>query len=270
MTENLPKISCLTITKNRLALLKQAIQCFANQSYPNKELVIVSDGDNYFNASVQRYLDNLEMDNVIFKTISDTNNSLGKLRNLAWDSATGDFVCQWDDDDQYHPKRLEIQYLFLKEQGAHATFLVEQLQLFRDDQILFLADWPAYTKEIRRQLIPGTLLAYNSDRFRYPESGNVSHNGEDDALIDQMTSQGMSIAGLSGEAGLYLYQYHGSNKFSKKHHLDIAINCSASEEKVLQQMDNIFQALQQYNVPMPLGIYAGNRQIAVYNRIARL
>ena len=36
--------------------------------------------------------------------------SLGAARNLTVDTARGAYVCQWDDDDLYHPERLRIQY----------------------------------------------------------------------------------------------------------------------------------------------------------------
>ena len=259
--DNYPKISCLTITKNRLVLLKQAIECFERQTYPNKELVIISDGVDYFNHSIQRYLDEKSPDNIVFKVIKGKNKSLGELRNMAWDMATGDLICQWDDDDQYHPQRLEIQYLHLKEQGAQVSFLVEQLQLFCGDQILFLIDG-SNTTEIRKQLIPGTLMAYHSDQLKYP----VSEEEERKGLIDQLLDKGADIVGLSGQARLHLHQYHGSNTHTKDHHLELATSRSASETKVMQQLPEIYQALQQYNVPSPLGIYSTNKQIGIYNQ----
>ena len=233
-----------------------------NQTYPNKELVIISNGQDYFNDSVQRYLNERSLDNILFKVVKEESKSLGELRNMAWEQASGELICQWDDDDQYHPQRLEIQYLHLKEQDAYASFLIEQLQVFSDDQVLFLADGSTATTEIQNQLIPGTLLVYNSDQFRYPSSGQEEGN----SLIDQLLKKGMAIVGLSGQARLHLYQYHGSNTHSKKHHLELAISRPATEAKVMQQLPEIYLALQQYNVPSPLGIYTTNKQIGVYNR----
>mgnify|MGYP000064711649 CR=1 FL=1 len=262
----LPKISCLTITKNRLVLLKQAINCFMRQTYPNKELVIVSDGDAFYNASVHRFIQTLDSDEITMLEVKPAGESLGKLRNIAWNNASGEFVCQWDDDDQYHPRRLEIQYSNLVNENAYASFLVEQLQLFCEDQVLLLANWPSLTNNIRHQLIPGTLLVRNEQRFRYDENGNFSRKGEDDELIDKMVAAGVKISGLSGEAGLYLYQYHGANTFSREHHYHLGINRSATAEKLLQDLPQIFEALNYYNIPTPLRIFAGQEQVAVYSR----
>jgi hypothetical protein len=41
----LPLISCLMVTKNRVDLAKCAIQCFLNQTYAHRELVIIDDGE---------------------------------------------------------------------------------------------------------------------------------------------------------------------------------------------------------------------------------
>src|SRR5436305_1073460 len=35
--------------------------------------------------------------------------TVGDLRNLALEHATGDFIVNWDDDDWHHPRRIEVQ-----------------------------------------------------------------------------------------------------------------------------------------------------------------
>src|SRR5262249_44932299 len=39
------KVSCLMVTRDRLALAKRAIRCFAAQTHPDCELVVLCDGD---------------------------------------------------------------------------------------------------------------------------------------------------------------------------------------------------------------------------------
>lgn len=41
---DLPLVSCLTVTDGRFGMLERAIRCFADQTWPAKELVIVSQG----------------------------------------------------------------------------------------------------------------------------------------------------------------------------------------------------------------------------------
>ena len=50
-----PKISCLMITANRLHIAKRAIKCFADQSYPNKELIIIDDGEENYKNTLKQY-----------------------------------------------------------------------------------------------------------------------------------------------------------------------------------------------------------------------
>ena len=45
-------ISCLMVTFDRLALAKLAIRSYAQQTYPNRELVIVTDGEETFRSAL--------------------------------------------------------------------------------------------------------------------------------------------------------------------------------------------------------------------------
>ena len=40
-----PLITCAMVTRNRPLLAHRAIHCFMNQTYANKELLILDDGD---------------------------------------------------------------------------------------------------------------------------------------------------------------------------------------------------------------------------------
>src|SRR5262245_50450534 len=100
---NLPKVSCVMVTANRKALCRRAVRCFERQSYPNRELVVVDDGE----QDLSEVLYSLSDRHVIYRRISPSaDNVLGRLRNLALETATGTVIAQWDDDDWYHPERL--------------------------------------------------------------------------------------------------------------------------------------------------------------------
>ncbi len=43
--DDLPLVSCLMITKNRVNIAKCALRSFMSQSYPHKELIILDDGE---------------------------------------------------------------------------------------------------------------------------------------------------------------------------------------------------------------------------------
>src|SRR5699024_3431283 len=78
LKKNLPKVSCLTVTANRRNLIRRAVRCFQNQSYPNKELVVIDDGEEDLEEVLQ-ILPSGDLNYI--KLTSQPGNTLGKLRN---------------------------------------------------------------------------------------------------------------------------------------------------------------------------------------------
>jgi len=101
---NLPLVSVYMPTKNRLALLKVAIESVLQQSYENIELLIVDDGSTdetcAYLADLSKSMPNLK----IFRH----EKSIGACaaRNLAIKNARGDFITGLDDDDVFLPDRV--------------------------------------------------------------------------------------------------------------------------------------------------------------------
>ena len=101
------KISCICPTYDRHSFLKESIKMFLNQTYQNKELVIIDDSLKSFNID--------HHDSINYIHIPSKNKlSIGMKRNLAIKHATGDVIAFWDDDDYYHPNRLQYQYDFFE------------------------------------------------------------------------------------------------------------------------------------------------------------
>ena len=96
-----PLISCLCPTKNGPSMVKRAIECFNSQTYPNKELILVTDERNI-------YLDVLEsLAGGDIKLVKAPRGSvIGKLRNISVDNASGEYIATWDDDDISFENRL--------------------------------------------------------------------------------------------------------------------------------------------------------------------
>ncbi|WP_206484676.1 glycosyltransferase [Thalassotalea sp. G2M2-11] len=101
---DLPLISIYMPTKNRLALLKRAINSVFAQTYPNIDIHIVNDGSTdgtkgYLNELAQRH------DNV-YVVHNETSIGACAARNIAINNAKGEFITGLDDDDEFLPERL--------------------------------------------------------------------------------------------------------------------------------------------------------------------
>lgn len=93
-------VSCVCVTYGRPVLLGEAIKCFIDQDYSNKELIVVNDQEGV-TLSLDTPRDDIQIHNV-----AERFGSLGEKRNYAMSLAKGDNICIWDDDDLYTPWRL--------------------------------------------------------------------------------------------------------------------------------------------------------------------
>ena len=211
---NPPMISALMVTQPaRLALARLAIGDFLAQTYAPRELVIVHDGDAAHDAAL---LCDIPQAASVRVQRAPSSFTLGELRNVAIDAARGAFVCQWDDDDRYHPRRLALQWEALRTANAEICFLTDQLHWFPARGEMFWDDWnlEAYPFNV----VQGTLLARRERMPRYPALAR----GEDTAVLIEILRRGDSIARLRDAGWCYVYVYHGANVFAAEHHQAIS------------------------------------------------
>ena len=250
--ERAPAISCLMVTRDRLALAKRAIRCFGDQTHPERELIIVSEGERDYRTALERYIDQRAIERARVVR-AEPGLTLGHLRNMTLDEATGPIACQWDDDDCSHPNRLAEQWEAMEREGADACFLIDHLQYLEQERLIFWIDWTmsgALTDEW--QLFPGTVMMRRDERFRYPEAGPYSTRGEDSVMVDQLWHN-VPVARVGGMGHLYLYQYHGRNTFSREHHLHIT-SCAGANERIEAMGEKIREAVHYYPVPKPIPV----------------
>ena len=112
---NNPLISCLCPTKNHPNIVKKAIDCFNNQTYPNKELILVTDELNPYLKELEKFTLKkfgckiVPSDNIkLFCAPHGT--KIGGLRSISVEKASGEYVATWDDDDVHHRDRITTQY----------------------------------------------------------------------------------------------------------------------------------------------------------------
>jgi glycosyltransferase involved in cell wall biosynthesis len=248
-----PGVSCLMVTRDRLALARLAMRCFADQTLAQRELVVVCEGARWYRRALRRCAEELELEH--FTLVPATAGTpLGALRNLSMDAAAGEIVCQWDDDDLFHPTRLAVQLEGMLADGAQACFLTDHLQYLERDRHAFWIDWTLggrLTDEL--QLFPGTVMMYKDGELRYPQDGPFAHRGEDSVLVSQLFHT-RRVARLPGMGHVYLYRYHGANTFDEAHHMQIA-RCCAPGETIRPLAARIREALDYYPIPKPVTVF---------------
>lgn len=246
LTESLPKISCLMVTaKNRLEYLKLSFRCYCDQTYPNRELIILNEGPPEYQQAIEELVAGRDDVNCIWLNGKYT---LGALRNIAVVLSSGDIWMQWDDDDFNLPERIATQYTFFRgKPKAVACFLSDQLHYYFGTKTIFWEDWWGYHGgNLKRfSLIPGTIMAYkDAFTYRYPSRGEFCNAAEDSVLTGQLCNGGEDMIELLSQRGyMQVYSYHGKNVWDLQHHMYISQYRSMPVEVMNKHRERILASL---------------------------
>lgn len=195
-------VSCLCITRSRPALFLRAVDCFRNQTYKNRELIVIyEDDDQLTHEAVQTVVD----ENIFFRRVtSSPKNSLGNLRNIAIDTCNGEYFCQWDDDDWYHNSRIEMQVRAALTNHKTGSILLHWIMYDCNTQQAYMS---------ARHSWEGSLLCEKkvSQIYSYPDL----NRREDTPFIQSLIQNNLLYPVISPT--LYIYTHHGRNSWSEKH-----------------------------------------------------
>lgn len=108
-----PKVSCYCSTFARPHLLEESIQSFLNQTYENKEMIIVND------CKEQTLIFDHPQIKII--NLQERINPIGKKFNFAANSCSGDIINPWDDDDIFMPWKIETALKYFKNGIFHSN-----------------------------------------------------------------------------------------------------------------------------------------------------
>jgi glycosyltransferase involved in cell wall biosynthesis len=237
-------ISCITVTQEgRLAVLARAVADFRAQSVHDRELVIVHDGGPAFHDGVSQ-LAAEHADAPVSVSRTAAGQTLGALRNAAVDAARGEYVCQWDDDDRYHPRRLETQLEALCAARSDCSFLSDQLHLFAQSREMYWDDWDAEPYPLN--FAPGTLLGRRDRLARYPDL----RRGEDTGQIVAMLREGRTFARLREHGYLHVYIFDGHNTFDRAHHASISYWRRFRGARLIRLESVLRERLAEYEPPL--------------------
>jgi glycosyltransferase involved in cell wall biosynthesis len=242
---NLPKISCLLVAAaGRFEHFQRSVRCYCDQTYPNRELVVVNEGPKDYQQKIADHLSGRTDVRLIFL---DGKYTLGSLRNISVALCHGDLFVQWDDDDFNAPERIAVQYAYLnRHPRGKVCFLTDQLHYFFNSKRLFWNDWSAFHSGGRKEysLIPGTIMAYKKDfSARYPTAGKHCSAGEDSILAYGLLEDEDSVILLSGVGYLHIYSYHGKNVWDEEHHAKIARERALPTSELLTRRDQLSRTI---------------------------
>jgi Glycosyl transferase family 2 len=194
-----PLVTCLCVTSGRVELLKRAVQCFLDQTYPRREMVVVHGPAD---VATRRYLATVQEPSILRILVPDfSRRSLGALRNIARRTGSGSYVATWDDDDWSHPSRLEEQLAIIRETGMQGSVLKRLIM---------------YDYLTKRAYVSCERPWENSavvERSSFPEYPNVA-KGEDTAVLFPLIRDG-KLARLD-RPDLYIYTFHGANTWNRQ------------------------------------------------------
>jgi len=231
-TNALPAVTCLMVTKDRLAMVKNATNMFLAQTYPQKKLLVVTDGYD----GTREYVQGLKDPRVTCLFLDpSTDTCLGKLRNISVDAADTPFVMQWDDDDWYHPSRISMQMKHLLDNNADAVLLSTWTNI-----------WPAegaYAISNRRtDGWEGSILVRKSIIPKYSEK----RRGEDTDMTNALwKNKNVKAVLLDDSEYLYGYAIHANNTWDRPHFLDMLRISTSLEGKYV---DNPKEATELYRM----------------------
>ena len=115
-----PRVSVLLPTRDRPALLAVALHCYAEQDYPDRELLVLDDGADH-------PVDPAAVAAVGGRLIQfDSSMLLGAKLQAGATAASGDLLVKWDDDDYLGPRFLSahVAPFLLHRLGAAAPLVV--------------------------------------------------------------------------------------------------------------------------------------------------
>lgn len=106
------KVSIVITTYNRPELLGIAIKSALMQTYRNIEVIVVDGSSDYKTSEVLKYYKNRIV------VVKDKKNiGVAAARNIGLNEYSGDYITFLDDDDIFHPKKIEEQIKLFEKKG---------------------------------------------------------------------------------------------------------------------------------------------------------
>lgn len=236
----------MVTSAGRLDCFKRSLNCYRDQLYSNRELVIVNDGPADYQKEIAEQVAGSPDVRLVF--LKGGKYTLGALRNISMAVCQGDIWVQWDDDDFNTPERLSVQYSFLsRKPQAKICYLTDQLHYYFPTRELYWEHWMKFQSSgyKRYGLIPGTGMARRGVQARYPSAGQHAASGEDSVFACWLLDQNEQyVELLDGRGYMQVYSYHGKNVWNLHHHAEISRCRSMSVDHMRQHRERICETIE--------------------------
>ena len=198
-----PLVSCLMVTRGDAELMAFSVDCYARQTWANRELIVVTEPEAV--PAVEAMLAASGAPNCFIAPIAGKQ-ALGDLRNAAIARARGDIVMQWDDDDLQDPLRIALSVSVLLQSGAAAVAMAR-----------WLIWWPARRVAAisYRRHWEGTLAVWRAHAPVYP-----AYPRHEDAVAVRHLLETRRTAVFDAPL-LYVYAVTGQNTWDADHFADL-------------------------------------------------
>jgi glycosyltransferase involved in cell wall biosynthesis len=121
----MPCVSILIPAYNAERWLGDTVQSALNQTWPDKEIIIVDDGSRDRTLAVARKFETAGV-----KVVTHSNQGPARTRNHAFSLCQGDYIQWLDADDLLAPDKIELQMRALAEGGDRRTLLSSEWAIF--------------------------------------------------------------------------------------------------------------------------------------------
>jgi hypothetical protein len=200
-----PAVSCLMPTYNRRPFVARAIRYYQQQDYPERELLILDDGED-------RVEDLVPADDPSIRYLRlDDRATIGRKRQIACEHADGEVMVQWDDDDWFGPTRVGRQVAPLAAGTADISGILKGYLLDLTSFRFFGSGPPLHEGQLHAWIVAGT-LAFT--RHAWLSSGGYPDCsiGEEIALLRRVVERGGRVASIVND-GMYMTVRHSANSW---------------------------------------------------------
>lgn len=224
--KNLAPVSVIIPCYRCSSTIKRAVESVALQSFRPSEVILIEDGSEDNTLSAVLDLKDIYGDWLIIE-ILPKNMGVASARNRGWALATYPYLAFLDSDDAWHPKKIEIQYQFMKSNSwiAMTGHGYKRLSDFNES-----LDWtilPITTHQIskfeilvsNRFITPSIMLKKNIP-FRFTEGKRYM---EDHFLWEKLILSDFPVVKISSPlAAIYKFSYGISGLSSNTRQMQLA------------------------------------------------